>query len=89
MINDCRNASSNTMIIKQYIYQKIKTWSSNLLRMTIFWNNLHPVRIRSQQKDWKINEFKLVKSKQTNGLKQDSQNWLMLLVSKKVRTFRP
>lgn len=57
--------------------------------MTIFWNNLHPARIRSQQKDWKINEFNLVKRKQTNGLKQDSQNWLMLLVSEKVRTIRP
>ena len=36
----------------------IKTYISNLVRTTPFWNNLH--QVRSKLKDWKAKQFKVL-----------------------------
>ena len=56
----------------------IKTQISNLVYMTLFWNNLNQVQY---QNDGKPNNLKLFGSNKAKGPKQDIYNILKLLMS--------
>ena len=57
----------------------IKTQTSNLGRMTRFWNNHHP--LSSKTKDWKAKQF--IGRNNNKGPKRDGQKWISKCPSKR------